>query len=378
MSDTPPNTPEARRASAIVTIDSAAIAANWRLIKDKTLVETAAVIKANGYGVGADVAGPALHKEGCEVFFVATIDEGITLRAVLGSGPEIHILSGFMDGCERDLTANALTPILNSLDDVEAWGVYCRASETAHPATLHIDTGMSRLGLGSDEVTRVAATPNLLAGLNLATVMSHLAVSEEPDNPKNTEQLARFQSVLAELSAQLSGLRTSLANSSGVFLGPEYAFDMVRPGAALFGINPIPNSPDKPNPMRQVVRLQAKILQVRQIDSPQTVGYGATHQARCLSKIATIAAGYADGFNRSLSNRGVAFIGEHRAPFVGRVSMDLITIDVTDVPEALAHAGALVDLIGPNNPVDDVAARGETIAYEMLTRLGPRYHRVIL
>lgn len=360
----------ARRAGAIVSIDLGAIQKNWRLYqKQAGSAEAAAVIKAGGYGLDAKHVGVALAVAGCKTFFVATIDEGIHLRTVLGPEPSIYILSGFMDGSERDLSHHSLNPVLNSLGDVDAWRVYCVANETPAPAALHVDTGMSRLGLDGDELAILNEHPDRLSGLKLNLIMSHLASGEDPDNPKNAAQLAAFRSALG----QLPRAPASLANSSGVFLGPDYHFDMVRPGAALFGVNPTPKAP---NPMAQVVRLQGKILQVRSIDTPQGVGYGSTHQASGPMRIATIAAGYADGLNRSLGNNGVAYIGEHPAPYVGRVSMDLITLDVSEVPEALARQGALVDLIGPLNPVDSVAEKAGTIGYEILTSLGERYHRI--
>ncbi len=361
---------DARRAGAILTIDLSAIQDNWRLYqKQAANAEAAAVIKAGGYGLDAKHVGVALAVAGCKTFFVATIDEGIHLRTVLGPEPSILILSGFMDGAERDLTAHHLIPVLNSLVDVDAWRVYCVASETPAPAALHIDTGMSRLGLDKDELAILSEHPDRLSGMGLKLIMSHLASAEEPDNPTNKAQLTAFKAAVR----QLPDAPASLCNSSGVFLGTDYHFDMVRPGAALFGVNP---TPAEANPMAQVVRLQGKILQVRSIDTPESVGYGSTHQAAGPTRIATIAAGYADGLNRSLSNNGVAYIGEHPAPFVGRVSMDLITLDVSKVPETLAHPGALVDLIGPLNPVDDVAEKAGTIGYEILTSLGERYHRI--
>src|SRR5690606_16063815 len=225
-----------------------------------------------------------------------------------------------------------------------------------------------RLGLDDDELATLAAAPARLDGVDLQLLMSHLACADQPDHPLNAEQLARFRAARGRLPA----MPASLANSSGIFLGPEYRFDMARPGAALYGVNP---QPGRPNPMAPVVRLQARILQVRRIDSPRTVGYGATHRAARPSTIATIALGYADGYLRSLSNRGSCLIGEHRVPVVGRISMDLVTLDVTGVPDGLARPGAVVDVIAPDHPVDAVAEEAGTIGYEILTSLGRRYQR---
>jgi len=369
--NTPPNTPEARRAGAILSIDLDALKSNWRTCAAQVgaNVETAAVVKAGGYGIGADRAAQALRNAGCKTFFVATIDEGIQLREALGAGPAIHIFNGLMDGAERDYAHHKLVPVLNSLAEVDAWRAFCTGVGEPLACDLHIDTGMSRLGLPSDEVQKVIENPDHLTHLKLDCILSHLTVSEITDHPNNAEQLAAFQKVLNHMPPA----KASFANSSAIFLDPEYHFDMTRPGVALYGVNP---TPGQPNPMAQVVRLQAKILQVRTIDTPQTVGYGATHRAQGLERIATVSLGYADGYHRSLSNSGVAYIGEHKARVVGRVSMDLITLDVSTVPENLCRVGMLVDMIGPNNPVDDVAERAGTVGYEILTSLGSRFHRV--
>lgn len=365
-----PNTPEARRAGAILTIDLEALKTNWRtLAAQAPTAECAAVIKASAYGIDDGHAARALSDAGCKTFFVASIDEGIRLRTVLGDESAIHILNGLMDGAERDFSEHNLIPVLNSLDEIDAWYAFCTGAGKTLACDVHIDTGMSRLGLPHDELRRLLEDENRLSHLNLDILISHLAISEEPDEPMNMAQVAIF-----ELTRDLlNPPRASLANSSGIFLGAEFHYDVVRPGVALYGVNP---TPGKPNPMAQVVRLQGKILQVRTIDTPQTVGYGATYTAQGATRVATLSVGYADGYHRSASNRGMAYIGEHPAPLVGRVSMDLITIDVSNVPEALCRPGMLADLIGPHNPVDDVAERAGTIGYEVLTNLGARYHRV--
>lgn len=356
----------------MLTIDLDALAANWKFYAERVAPsgsEAAAVVKAQSYGLDAAHVAPALARAGCETFYVATIDEGIRLRAVLGPTLAIHVLNGLMDGAEREFIAHHLVPVLNSLGEIDAWRAFCNAVGKPLACCLHVDTGMSRLGLDEREFNLVADNPEHLAGLKLAYVLSHLAISEAPEHPYNTRQLTRFKGILKRLPST----RASFANSSGVFLGPEYFFDQVRAGVALYGVNPTPHVA---NPMKQVVRLQAKILQTRTIDTPQGVGYGATHQAAERERIATIATGYADGYPRSLSSVGDAYIGELKAPIIGRISMDLTTIDVTHIPEALTRPGQLVDLIGPYNTVDDVAAKAGTIGYEILTSLGSRFHRV--
>jgi len=239
------------------------------------------------------------------------------------------------------------------------------------PADLHIDTGMSRLGLDAFEQKRLLARPDHLRGIDLDVIVSHLAVAEEPANPMNESQRAAF----AEVAGGLPGRRRSLVNSSGIFLGPSFHFDLARSGVALYGVNPIPWSP---NPMAQVLRFQGRILQVRFVDTYRSVGYGATHRASRPSRIATVAIGYADGYPLSLSNVGIAYIDDHEVPVVGRVSMDLTTLDVTDLPDGLAVAGRLVDFVGPHNPVDSVAGRADTIPYTILTGFGRRVRRVYL
>jgi len=363
---------EARRAGGLLTIDLDALAANWKLYAAQvkpSKAEAAAVVKAQSYGLDAAHVAPALMNAGCASFYVATIAEGMELREILGPSVTIYVLGGLLDGTERDFTAHNLAPILNSLGEINAWRAFCSGLGQALACGLHVDSGMARLGLDEREFNHLADNLEHLIGLKLDLVVSHLACSEEPDNPYNAQQLARFKAMLSRLPAT----RASFANSSGVFLGPDYHFDQVRPGAALYGVNPTPN---QPNPMAQVVRLQAKILQTRTIDTPQGVGYGSTHRAAERERISTLAAGYADGYLRSLSNAGDVYIGEHKAPIIGRVSMDLITVDVTHVPEPLTRPGQLADLIGPLNPVDAVAAKAGTIGYEILTALGGRYHRV--
>jgi alanine racemase len=257
---------------------------------------------------------------------------------------------------------------LNSLTCIEAWSRLARWLERALPAAVHVDTGMSRLGLPLAELRVLADDPRRLEGILPTFVMSHLACADEHAHPLNATQLHAF----ATARRMLPQAPGSLANSSGIFLGADYVCELVRPGAALYGVNP---QPWLPNPMKGPVRLDAKILQVREIDSGTTVGYGATYRANARERIATVAAGYADGLLRSLGNTGSGYIGPHCVPLVGRVSMDLITFDVTNVPDTLATPGSTIELIGPFRPVDAVAADAGTIGYEILTSLGSRYAR---
>ena len=351
--------------SAILHIDLAAIAENWRLLAARAAPgAVAGVVKANAYGLGADKVAPALRAAGCRHFFVAHLAEGIALRETLGSGPMIAVLNGFAPGADGDA---ALVPVLNSLGDVLAHAAAGRSAGQARRALLHLDTGMARLGLDAVEQARLVADHSLLAGLDLLYVMTHLACADEPDHPLNAEQAARFDRACSVLPK----FKRSFANSSGLFLGADYASDLARPGCALYGINP---TPGLPNPLRQVLRLEAPVLQIREIPAGASVGYGASFMAARPSRIATIAVGYADGYLRSLSGQGGAAYRGLMLPLVGRVSMDLITLDVTDVPGLVP--GDAVTLIGGAAPSpDDLAARADTIGYEILTSLGARYRR---
>ncbi len=364
---------EALRYGALLTIDLGAVQENYRRLSTKlTDAACAAVVKADGYGLGAAMVGPALARAGARDFFVALPCEGLALREALASldpPPRIFVLSGFEAGLGPDFRTAALIPVLNSLGQIAAWRDHALAEASALPAALHIDSGMSRLGLPPSELDLLADDPDRLEGLAPLLVMSHLACSEDAENAMNRAQLALFQTS----RARLPKVPASFANSSGIFLGPEFHFDLARPGVALYGVNP---TPGQPNPMVQVVRLQARILQVREIDAPTTVGYGAAFRAAGPTRIATVAAGYADGYFRSLSGRGMAYIGEIAAPVVGRISMDLITLDVTKVPPEKLHPGAAVDLIQPGDGLDRLAEEAGTIGYEILTSLGRRYRRV--
>jgi alanine racemase len=351
-------------AAAVLTIDLAAVVENHQRLRARAGVDVAGVVKADAYGLGAQQVAPALAAAGCRRFFVAALSEGVALRAALNRACAIHVLNGLGPGEAAHFLEHDLVPVLNDLDQIAAWRAEAR--ERRLPAVVHIDTGMSRLGLTAAQADALCADPAALDGLELTLVMSHLVVSEEPDHPLNAAQLERF----ARFRKHWPKARASLANSSGVFLGGEFAFDLVRPGAATYGINPIPGHH---NPMRDVARLQARVLQLREIAAPESVGYGATWRASSRTRIATVACGYADGWLRAQSNRGAAHFQGRRLPFVGRVSMDLITLDANAVPEL--KVGDMVDLMGPDHPVDAVAEAAGTNGYEVLTRLGRRLER---
>ena len=344
---------------AVLEIDLGAIAANWSFLR--TLHPSgpvAGVVKADAYGLGATRVAPALHEAGCRHFFVAQLSEAVAIRPLL-PGAMLAVLNGLIPGSEADYLARELTPVLGSLDEISRWA----AAGHGHPAILHVDTGMNRLGLGAADLFEA---PARLAGIPLRYIMTHLVSSELPQDPINAAQHRRF----AAACAVLPPAPRSLANSSGLFLGPDFASDLARPGAALYGINP---TPLQPNPMRQAVRLRARVLQVRDIPPGDSVGYNAAWTARRRSRIATVCSGYADGWQRGHSNRGHALFDGAPVPLVGRVSMDLTTYDVTDHPTV--GPGTWLDLLGPGMTPDMAAEAARTNGYEILTSFGPRYAR---
>lgn len=350
-----------------LTIDLDAIAANWQTLAARHGGATAAVVKADGYGLGAAAVARRLVGAGCETFFVAHPGEAVALREALGPTPLIAVLNGLSDDLAERYRAHDLVPVLGSLAEIARWQQVARRSGAAAlPAMLHVDTGMCRLGLDAAELDRLVAEPGRLDGVRLVLVMTHLVSAETPAAPINAVQLARF----AAACARLPPVPRSVANSSGMFLGPDFDADLARPGAALYGINP---QPGRPNPMRPVVRLAAPVLQLRSVAVGETVGYNGIWTARRPSRIATVPVGYADGYLRALSNGGLACFDGRPVPLVGRVSMDLTTWDVTDHPTI--ERGSWLELIGPSMPADEVAARAGTNGYEILTSLGGRYDR---
>ncbi len=366
-------TPAAQRAGAVLFVDLAAVADNWRAMAALAKgAECGAVVKADGYGLGAVPTSRALYAAGARTFFVADIAGGVRLRAALPGDARIAVLHGVPPGAGAEIAAERLTPILNTLGDIQRWREEAARLGRPLPCFVHIDTGMNRLGLEAAELDRLAADPGtLLQGLEVQAWMSHLACADDPGNPMTAEQLGRFRAALARLPKAPA----SLANSAGVFHGAGYHFNLVRPGIALHGANP---APWMPNPMRPTIRLLARIHQVRMVEPGRTVGYDATHRVAGKRKVAALGMGYADGYPWSLQGKGQVMVGGHRAPIIARVSMDLLTVDVTDVPARFLAEGDWAEVIGPHRTVDQVAAEAGTIGYEVLTRLGPRYHREYL
>jgi alanine racemase len=363
--------PPEHEAGGLLTIDLGAIAVNWRALRARAApAHCAAVVKADAYGCGIEQVVPALARAGCASFFVAHLGEARRARAAAPDAA-VYVLNGLLPGTAPVYADANLRPVLGSRAELDEWRAFCGASGWRGGAALHFDTGMSRLGFAPDDAPGIAAGLGNDHGITL--IMSHFACSEE-EHPLNALQIARFRTVRAAFGA----IAGSLANSSGIFLGHDAHHDLVRPGVALYGANP---TPGRPNPMRAVVTLRGRIVQTRDVPQGATVGYSATWTARRPTRLAVVSVGYADGFLRAGSASDArtgaeAIVAGQRCPLAGRVSMDLIALDVTAVPAAKVSRGDLVTLIGDGIGVDDLAARAGTIGYEVLTSLGRRYRRV--
>jgi alanine racemase len=346
---------------ATLRIDLDALARNYRKLRERAKPgECAAVVKADAYGLGIERVARRLLREGCRRFFVATLAEARELRAVAPDA-EIGVFEGALASTADGLAEIEARPVLNTLEQIERWRGRGRAM-------LHLDTGMNRLGLRAADVAAIARREDLLDALTLDFVVTHLACADEPGHPLNAEQLVRFE----QMRAVWPRARTSIGNSAGTLIDAAHRGDLARPGIALYGGNPFS---DRPNPMDAVATLTAPILQLHDVIEPEPVGYGATYVANPPARIAVVGIGYADGYPRTLSNNGTAAVQGRRVPVVGRVSMDLLSIDVADVPHEAVHVGDAVELIGPTVGVDEVAAAAATISYEILTGLGARLVR---
>lgn len=347
-----------------LTINLSALRANYRLLRSSHAKNNiAAVVKANAYGLGVDGVNKALWAEGCRDFFVATLAEAIELRAILPEA-QIGVFQGLFAGEEKEYVRYGLTPVLNDISQVERF-IRSEIKNTM----LHVDTGMTRLGLSESDLKNPILT-KLQTPNSKLTLLSHLACGSEPDHPKNSEQLARFHVALKYFPSA----KASLANSAGVFLPPEFHFDIARTGCALYGINPT----DGKNPMQPVATLSAPILQIRTLDRDETIGYGATASAKKGSRIAVIGIGYADGYFRMLSNQGFAFVAGHKVPVLGRVSMDMVVLDISAIPQSKITVSTRAEFINNQQTVDDIATQCHTIGYEIFTRIGRRVQRVYI
>jgi len=364
----------AQLSGALLSIDLRALQNNWRhLAKLAEPAECGAAVKAACYGLGLEPVVKALSEAGCKTFFVALPQEGQQVRAV-SSDADIYVLNGLLPGQAAFYHRHRLIPVLSTPAQIAQWSDYCVAGEVRLAAGLHIETGINRLGLTEQQTRQLATQHDVLSSFRLSLIISHLACGDVPGDPMNNEQRDRFN----QLRALLPDAPASLANSPGTFLGEDFTYDMVRPGIALYGGNPFGS---RANPMSAVVHLYAPLLQVRDICTGESVGYGASWTAKRASRIGVIGVGYGDGIPRALSSpakEGPAcvFIAGHYAPIIGRVSMDLITVDLSDVPPELVREGQRVELMGDNVTTDDIAHWADTIPYEVLTRLGSRYSRL--
>jgi alanine racemase len=365
--------PPAPEAGGILTVDLTAIEANWRALGHRTMpAECAAVIKADGYGCGIEQVAVTLAQAGCKTFFVADLAEAKRVRKVAPE-PAIYVLNALLPWTAAAYADIHARPVISSMVELAEWDAFCATSGWRGGAALHADTGMNRLGISVSDAAALA--PRIRSeNHGITLLMSHLACAEQPEHPLNARQIAAFR----EVRMIFRGIPSSLANSSGIFLGATAHCDVVRPGVALYGVNP---TPGQNNPMRPVIELQAHIVQLRTVPKGETVGYDAAWTAKRTTRIAVAAVGYADGYLRAASASDKtpgadAIVAGQRCPLAGRVSMDLLAIDVTDLPDNAVRRGDLATLIGGEITVDALAAAAGTIGYEVLTGLGRRYHRV--
>jgi alanine racemase len=360
--------------SALIINLQATVTNYLRLSKVADKSECGAVLKADAYGLGAVVIALRLHQQGCRKFFVAYGDEGIQLRQAFlqfGLEADVIVLNGLLPGTESIFCDYTLIPTLTDLDQVARWQRQATLRERELPAVLHVDTGMARTGLSGKELLILRETPHLLHGIKLKFIMSQMVYSHQENLAYSVLQRQRFEAI----RQMFPGVPASLAKSGAIFLESEYHYQLVRPGIGLHGINPTLYSE---NPLVPVVSLWAKVYQIQEILCGQTVGYSQTFEAKNPLKVATLTVGYADGYPWSMANKGYVYFGQYKAPILGRISMDLITVDVTSVPEMFVHNGAWAQLIGSDITIDKIAQTAGTVSYEVLLGLGKRFQRIYL
>lgn len=356
-------------ASSIMEIDLDALRANYRAISCQVKpAQCGAVVKADAYGLGASRVVSALQREGCRLFFVAQLCEAISIEPVLGPDSTVYILNGIDPGNEAVCADRSFIPVINSTLQLRNWRTLARERGQALSAALQVDSGMSRLGLPAALAADLARDPSLRREIEFRLLMTHLACADEPTHPANRDQLAAFSS----LSALHPDVPGSIANSAGSMLAKAFHFNVVRSGIALYGVDPGPGTAG----LHPVVRLSARVLQIREIVAGTGVGYGLTHIAPTAQRLATIAIGYADGWPRSLSGIGAAYFNGIRLPIAGRLSMDSMTVCLDALTSQTLREGDFVELIGPSQTLADVARDADTIAYEILTRTGTRHQRI--
>jgi alanine racemase len=356
---------------AAMIIDLGAVKHNYAFLsKQLNGAECGAVIKANAYGLGMVPVAKALSEVGCQHFFVATLEEAIDLRKSMPD-EAIYPFNGLLPGSESFYSLNNITPVLNDLSQVSAWQNWSK--KLGHPlkAILQLDTGMWRAGLSPDEVNIMHQEPERLEGIDLVYIMSHLCCSDEPEHPKNQQQLVAFQKSLKKLPRAPA----SLANSHGIFLGQEYHFDLARPGRSLYGLG---SKSLKARGLRPAVQAFCRITQVRDVQIGETIGYNGSYEVVKPMRVATISSGYADGIMRPLSNKGSVFVNDHPCSILGIISMDMMTIDVSHLPKEACVPGEWVEIIGSHMSADDIAECAQTTSREIMVNLGRRYHRIYL
>jgi alanine racemase len=367
------------RAGAVLTIDLAAVVENWRRLKKAAGpgCDVGAVVKADAYGLGLAPVSQALQAAGCVTFYVAHLDEALALRAAVGASPRVICMHGPTPGrTERDFAAYRIVPVLSTPEQIKSWRLFATAHDVLMESVIQIDTGMQRLGLTPREFETHIQDPDAFVGLHPLFLMSHLACADTPAHPMNADQQVRFATALSTFRTRFPDAKGSLSNSAGILLGAPWHFDFARPGITLYGARARAAGAEAPPwPTVPVVRLTARILQVRRVDAAAPVGYGAAAHAPDGAKLATVAMGYADGLLRSASPRGHGLLDGQRVPILGRISMDLTTFDVSAVPDSAAQPGASIELIGPSHTVDDLAQAAGTVGYEILTGLGQRFRR---
>ncbi|WDZ80766.1 alanine racemase (plasmid) [Ensifer adhaerens] len=356
-------------ASGYLTIDLAAIARNYeKLAAEVAPARAAGVVKADAYGLGANRVAARLYQHGCRHFFVAQFVEALRLQPTLATDATVYVLNGLQPGNETACVEHGIVPVINSLEQLQRWSETATALGRRLPAVLQFDTGMSRLGVPPEERAAIASLLKASGSIDVQFIMSHLASADEAESEQNGSQLSEMNRIAAEFPE----FDRCFANSGGIFLGRPYHGVLARPGIALYGGAP---TAKQPNPMEPVLRLDVAVVQTRTVPAGARVGYSGTHIAAGETRLATIAAGYADGLPRSLSDRGAVYCDGIRLPIVGRVSMDSITIDISALPDGRLQLGSLVEVFGPNQTLEDIARDAGTISYEILTGLGQRYER---
>ena len=357
------------QANSVLVVDIEAIVSNYKALRTKVIgADCAATLKANAYGLGIEKIALALNEAGCSTFFVATIDEAIELRKILNSDrKQILVLNGFPKGTSPIFKRYNLMPVLNDFMQLERWIEFNKTLEKKQKAALHLDTGMNRLGLDEKDFARLIQTPQILKNANVHIIISHLSCSDESENKMNNRQLLEFTSSI-KLFPKVSA---SIANSGGIFLGKEFYLDLVRPGLALYGSVPGHSK----NELVHAVSLYGRVLQIRTVRKGELIGYGGSYKATRNTNIATIGVGYADGYQRSLSGNSRIFFLGSPLPLVGRISMDSITVDISDLQTTKLNVGDFVELLGKNFTIDQAASLAQTVPYELLTGLGRRHYK---